>query len=105
MKFLIATALIMSAFTSTAFARSPKAAQYGNVAKASVVSMMGKKGDKVDLKLTQFESLQKEVWEVTLTNNASKGSAVYEVTVDIPQGDVVEGSEVATIKIKYLMGN
>jgi hypothetical protein len=105
MKALI-LALVISLSASVAMAREPKATQFSDVAKNAVVGLFGKKGDKVDLKLVDMsndEESSTEVWEVSLTNGADKGSAIYEATVQAQDSGPTD--EVASIKIRYIDGN
>lgn len=105
MKALV-LALVISLTSTIAMAREPKATQFSDVAKNSVVSLFGKKGDKVGLNLVEMsndEESSTEIWEVTLSNNANNGSAIYEATVTAQ--DNSPGVEVASIKIRYIDGN
>ncbi len=105
MKALVLTLALAIASTS-AMAREPKATQYSDVAKKSVVSLFGKKGDQVGLELVDMrndEESSTEVWNVTLSNGAQHGSATYEVTVFTT--DASPTNEVANIKVRYVDGN
>jgi hypothetical protein len=105
MKALV-LALVLSLTSTFAMAREPKATQFSDAAKNSVVSLFGKKGDKVNLKLVEMtndEESSTEVWEVILSNGADKGSAIYEATITAQ--DNGPGGEVANIKIRYIDGN
>lgn len=105
MKALV-LALVISLTSTIAMAREPKATQFGDVAKNSVVSLFGREGDSVNLTLvdmTNDEESSTEIWEVSLTNGAQNGSATYEVTITA-QDNGPDG-EVASIKVRYIDGN
>lgn len=108
MKFFAAFLLACAITTAPAFAREPKATLFGDIAKTTVKTMFAQKGDKVSQKLKDMDHGDEgmaEVWEVSLTNGANKGSAIYEVYVKQNSSDTSEGSEVATVKVKFVSGN
>ena len=105
MKALV-LALVLGLSSTFAMAREPKATQFSDAAEKSVVSLFGKKGDKVSLKLVEMtndEESSTEVWEVILSNGANVGSAIYEVTVTTT--DSSPTAEVGKISIRYVDGN
>jgi hypothetical protein len=102
-----ALALIMVLSSSIAFARQPKATQFGEIAEKVATAMYSAEGDTVQVELVDMlntDEYSKEVWQVTFTNGPQQGSAAYEVTIKQKTGGSNDGEEVATIHVKFLSG-
>ncbi|HRK08551.1 MAG TPA: hypothetical protein PLZ57_12340 [Pseudobdellovibrionaceae bacterium] len=98
-----ATILLTTWFAN---AGEPKATLFRDLAQSTVQSLYGRPGDLVDVELKDMDhgANTREVWQVSLTNGAHTGSAIYEVHID-DKGAANEGEEVAQIRVIYVTGN
>jgi len=103
----LAVAATILLTTWFAKAGEPKATLFRDLAQSTVQSLYGRPGDLVDLELKDMDhgaASTREVWQVSLTNGANTGSAIYEVHID-DKGAANEGEEVAQIRVIFLNGN
>lgn len=87
-------------------AGEPKATLFRDLAQSTVQSLYGRPGDLVDVELKDMDhgASTREVWQVSLTNGADTGSAMYEVHIE-DKGSANEGEEVAQIRVIFLNSN
>lgn len=103
MKSILFAALLLSSVNVFAGQGSLSA-----VAQSTVQGLFGAAGDVVSSEFkssTPEEGQVVEVWNVSLTNNAKTGSALYQVVITKNVDGATEGQTVADISVTYLTGN
>lgn len=114
MKAILATLILVSSFTAFAGLPSPEGlpaviGTYQPVAENVVTGLYGASGDVVTTEFIDTTALPDgkvtEVYNVSLSNGPSIGSASYEVTVVNQTAGVGEGEQTAQITVKLLISN